>query len=203
MTYSVAIQAENEGQVRRHVICRSGKVVTYREVIERWQNDDAFCRFFSETLANSQFSAFRWETPSVSQLTADQPFEFVLLNTPQFARRRTSRREFREHFESTSSSQFVVAFRNLSKSSMLIVPTPHGDDSIYGHLAAFVRGAPETQVSKFWNELGRQSANVLTSEEKWISTAGGGVAWLHARIDPTPKYYSYAPYRRKRTQRTE
>ena len=29
----------------------------------------------------------------------------------------------------------------------------------------------------------------------WLSTAGGGVAWLHVRLDDRPKYYSYAPYK--------
>jgi len=29
----------------------------------------------------------------------------------------------------------------------------------------------------------------------WLSTAGGGVAWLHVRLDTRPKYYRYNPYR--------
>ena len=29
----------------------------------------------------------------------------------------------------------------------------------------------------------------------WLSTNGLGVAWLHARIDARPKYYSHRPYR--------
>ncbi len=29
----------------------------------------------------------------------------------------------------------------------------------------------------------------------WLSTAGGGVAWLHVRLDSRPKYYGYSPYK--------
>ena len=30
----------------------------------------------------------------------------------------------------------------------------------------------------------------------WVSTAGGGVAWLHVRLDSAPKYYTHRPYTR-------
>ena len=29
----------------------------------------------------------------------------------------------------------------------------------------------------------------------WLSTHGKGVAWLHVRIDDSPKYISYIPYK--------
>ena len=35
----------------------------------------------------------------------------------------------------------------------------------------------------------------LSEKPLWLSTAGGGVAWLHLRIDSRPKYYSHRPYR--------
>lgn len=30
----------------------------------------------------------------------------------------------------------------------------------------------------------------------WLNTAGGGVPWLHLRIDSRPKYYTFEPYRK-------
>lgn len=30
----------------------------------------------------------------------------------------------------------------------------------------------------------------------WLNTAGGGVAWLHIRLDHRPKYYRYLPYKK-------
>ena len=29
----------------------------------------------------------------------------------------------------------------------------------------------------------------------WLSTAGGGVDWLHMRLDERPKYYRHLPWR--------
>jgi len=34
----------------------------------------------------------------------------------------------------------------------------------------------------------------LGERRLWISTAGGGVAWLHVRLDSSPKYYGFRPY---------
>jgi|TARA_B110000114_G_scaffold61516_1_gene65428 hypothetical protein len=30
----------------------------------------------------------------------------------------------------------------------------------------------------------------------WVSTNGGGVSWLHIRLDAKPKYYQYEPYKK-------
>jgi len=35
----------------------------------------------------------------------------------------------------------------------------------------------------------------LSSRPVWLSTAGGGVSWLHVRLDDRPKYYHHAAYR--------
>ncbi len=52
---------------------------------------------------------------------------------------------------------------------------------------------------------GPQSANSQESRgeaepERWLNTEGGGVAWLHVRIDQRPKYYHYAPYKTKQNR---
>jgi hypothetical protein len=35
----------------------------------------------------------------------------------------------------------------------------------------------------------------LGAKPVWLSTAGGGVSWLHVRLDDQPKYYGFEPYR--------
>ena len=35
----------------------------------------------------------------------------------------------------------------------------------------------------------------LGSQPLWLSTAGGGVDWLHMRLDKRPKYYRHLPWR--------
>ena len=66
----------------------------------------------------------------------------------------------------------------------------------YGHLAAFVREAPREQVHALWARVGELVLERVSNVPLWLSTAGGGVAWLHVRLDSRPKYYTHAPYRR-------
>jgi hypothetical protein len=78
--------------------------------------------------------------------------------------------------------------------------SPHGDlNDSYSHLAQFVRHAPAEQavrvvqlaVRTLQDRLQQQRATKMT----WFSTSGTGVAWLHFRVDPRPKYYTYQPYK--------
>lgn len=70
------------------------------------------------------------------------------------------------------------------------------DRSVYTHLAAFVRRAPASQVHAFWQAVGKATDERMWDRSSaehavWLSTAGMGVAWLHARLDSYPKYYVY------------
>jgi len=47
----------------------------------------------------------------------------------------------------------------------------------------------------FWKLVGGAMERRLGPRPVWLSTAGGGVAWLHVRLDDRPKYYGYAQYR--------
>lgn len=101
---------------------------------------------------------------------------------------------FNEHFDRETGSD-VLAFANLGGDAMLVVPRPIADASAYAHIAAFVRHAPQAQRLELWRTVGEATARRLGSKPLWLSTAGGGVAWLHARLDGRPKYYAFAPYR--------
>ncbi len=49
--------------------------------------------------------------------------------------------------------------------------------------------------------VGEQMKNRLKEGTMvWLSTCGTGVYWLHMRMDPSPKYYSYRPYKSKTYQ---
>ncbi len=43
--------------------------------------------------------------------------------------------------------------------------------------------------------FGQEMEKRVSDKPVWLSTAGGGVPWLHVRLDNRPKYYSYRPYR--------
>lgn len=95
-------------------------------------------------------------------------------------------------------------FSNLDGSSMLIAPknilldddTSKGD-TVYGHLATFVRGAPTPQIVELWRLTALsflKRLEVKSPNTVWLSTSGVGVAWLHFRLDSQPKYYQYKEF---------
>ncbi len=77
----------------------------------------------------------------------------------------------------------------------MVVPRPLAADSAYGHLSAFVRGAPEAQRAELWKVVGATMQKRISDRAVWLSTAGAGVPWLHVRLDDRPKYYHHGPYR--------
>ena len=180
----------NGDRVLHHRIEREGEPVSYEQVIELWIESPGFRSFFTACLSDAPFSAFRWETPPVSVETLERPFEYVLVDSPWLAVP-PDRSAFEKHF---SPSALVVAFANLGGDAVLVAPCPPATPADYGHLAAFLREAPELQQHEFWRKVGLVMRTRISSRPVWLSTAGGGVDWLHVRLDDQPKYYAYQPY---------
>jgi len=171
-----------------------GKAATFSDVLQGWLDDPAFCSKFNTWLADCPFSAFRWETPCVTTDTVSQAFEFVLLDSPYLSRPPDSL-AFADHFEQSPAKDILV-FPNLGGDGIMIVPNYTAQESVYGHLAEFVRGAPELQQQMLWKTVAEAMYQRLSAKPVWLSTHGGGVSWLHVRLDDRPKYYGYGPYRR-------
>lgn len=177
----------------RFFVTLASRPATFAEVIRAWQGDERFRSQFNSWLADTAYSAFRWESPSVTAGTLSRAFEFVLLDSPGLARH-PEPEAFAEHFVRAEAG--VVAFPNLGGDAILIVPTPvAAAASTYGHLAAFVRNAPEAQRHALWRTVGAAMTKRVGVAPVWLSTAGAGVSWLHVRLDNRPKYYGFAPYR--------
>lgn len=166
---------------------------TFADVLQGWRDDAVFRALFNAQLAGAPYAAFRWERPPVTDATLTSPFEFVLLDSPGLARR-PDPKAFAEHFGGAPQAEIVV-FPNLGGDAIMVVPCPVGALSAYGHLAAFVREAPESQRHALWRSVGEAMARRVGAKPVWLSTAGAGVAWLHVRLDDRPKYYGFAPYR--------
>ena len=83
-----------------------------------------------------------------------------------------------------------------ARTSVPLAPRCQTVPSAYGHLAAFVREAPEAPRHALWQSVGAARARRVGPSPVWLSTAGDGVAWLHVRLDDRPKYYRFEPYRR-------
>ena len=185
-------QLEN-GRLIRIKIDQGSTPVSYAETLRLWQVDADFRAFFMALLADSPFSAFRWETPPITTANANRAFEFILLDSPGPASKPDAT-AFADYF-SRGGNQLVVEFANLAKNAILVVPCPTGLLSAYGHLGAFVRYAPAPQQHALWQLVGTAMQRRLGASPVWLSTAGAGVSWLHVRLDDRPKYYSFLPYK--------
>ena len=190
--YQTKIQSLSDGQVQRFVISHGAKTLTYKKVIDLWQDNPKFRSYFIRLLADSPFAAYRWETPCITKATQGRDFEFVLLRCDGLTRP-VDVSAFGSHFKDDSA---IVSFPNLGNNAMLIVPCPVGDAEVYGHLASCIRDAPESQLHQLWHCVAVAMEQRISDRPVWLSTAGMGVSWLHVRLDDRPKYYGYSPYRR-------
>ena len=123
---------------------------------------------------------------------SDSVFRFVLVPAPDLVSRKVDTRSFAEHF--AHGGGLCRTFANLRGDSTLVVPAPEKSDADFGHLASWARAASNAQVDAVWCAVGAAITN-WSAGPLWLSTSGGGVAWVHFRLDPRPKYYKHAAFR--------
>lgn len=185
------IKTEISANTHHYRLVMNDRPVSFQNVLELWQHDQVFLKWFCDQLTQSPFQAFRWETPVLTRDKLSRDFEYVLVEAGSFVHRRTDRQAFDDYFKNDP----VVSFPNLGGDGLMIVPCPQISEDVYGHFAAFLRGGPNDQILALWKTVGTQVSAYIGDTPKWLSTAGGGVAWLHVRLDCRPKYYHYQPYR--------
>lgn len=188
--------------------------LSVQDVLQLWgdESDSEFTDLFSRALAEVPFTDFYWETPPITGTAgaappARTPFECALVDAQGLlTRRRISHDAFDEHLSASgvTGSDEAITFPNVSGDAVLVVPAPAQADvqpvanKVYGSLATFLRGAPPAQQRALWRRVAQAVPARLAerpAEPLWLSTAGGGVPWLHVRLDSRPKYYRWAPYK--------
>lgn len=187
------IQSEELPHAIRCQVEHQGQPATMDRILAAWSDDPAFREWFGQYLAAAPYSAFRWETPAVTRTNLDRPFEFVLIDSPRLERS-VDQKTFAEHFH--DSGPPVVTITNLGGDAVLVIPAPRAEPTAYGHLASFVRRAPRDQQQALWQAVAQAMRQRISDKPVWLSTAGGGVAWLHVRLDDRPKYYHHRAYAR-------
>ncbi len=72
----------SDGRVHKYSVICNAEPLRYADALNLWQRDEAFRSFFISLLSDSPYSAYRWETPPITNDTANRQFEFVLGNRP-------------------------------------------------------------------------------------------------------------------------
>ncbi len=184
-----------DNNVHKIIVFQDEVQLSCENVIRYWGENYEFRDFYISILKESSFNAFFWEHPPITKSNAKQPYEFVLVNSPQLSKVSADPNPFLAQFRSKAADQSVIAFENLGKDAELIVPCPVLAESKYAHLADFIRNAPKDQAHKLFMVLANSLKNKISDRPTWVSTSGLGVYWLHIRLDTRPKYYSYQPYK--------
>ena len=189
--WAVRTEPLTEATGLRLRVDRPAGPASFADVVTGWTVAGDFRARFSEVLAAVPYPAFRWELPAVTDEIVGEPFEAVVLPSPEIDRP-ADPSAFRDQF--AACTEMVTVFPNLGGDATLVVPLPSGPAACYAHLAAFVRGAPDAQRFALWETVGRAMVRRIGSKPVWLNTAGAGVPWLHIRLDDRPKYYRYGPF---------
>jgi hypothetical protein len=189
--YSQTELAENSSF--KYIIYNDDEQLNYADFLSHLQDNETFRAFYIDLLSDIPFRAWQWETPAVTASTLKQPFEFVVHNSPGIDLP-PDYGPFRQYFEELDSDETIAVFDNLGKDAKLIAPAPHPNKLNYSHIGIFTDLAPKEQQHALWKTVGRVTDDLISAKPLWLNTAGGGVAWLHVRLDSRPKYYRHKPY---------
>lgn len=191
--FEALVKSEDAGRVLKYGVRENDRRLRYSDVLDLWEQDSAFVDFYLSIFKNCGFHTYAWETPALSTALQHRDFEFVIVNA-RYASGRPDRDTFASYFDRENAREGIVAFDNLGRDALLVVPSPLREDADYSGLAQFFSEAPLAQQRALWHEVGVQAKARLSDRPLWLSVAGGGVYWLHIRLDSAPKYYRYRPY---------
>ncbi len=177
---------------RWQLLAESGQLLSFAQVVRHWGTDASFRVFWSECLREVPFDAYCWECPPATMESFSRPFECVFVSSPSLDRMPPDPEPFSEYFR---TDREVVTFESLGKDALLVAPCPAGPGSNFSHLASFVATASEVRQGALWSATAEALESRISTTPIWLSTAGGGVAWLHVRLDSRPKYYRHSSYR--------
>lgn len=183
---------QQEGGRRQYWRWFRGDVpLSFEDFLVALASDEASREVFLRYQRETPFVALCWESPPLTRDSLSQPFECVVHDAPELDVG-ADRRDFAAHF----TTEAVVSFDNLGADARLVVPCPTNEVANYSHLLSFVRTATGSQQHQLLRLMAHETLERVSDQPLWLNTAGGGVDWLHVRLDSRPKYYRYQSFRR-------
>lgn len=185
----------------------SAKIVTFDDFLEKIVIDYEFRDDFLGILKNgTDFNEYRIEFPATSQQTYGEtanPFEFILMKSDASDQNNQQLTKPSE-CNSEETEDINVRIKDEQFDSTLVFPCSQSSNDIkYGQLATFVHNSPEEAILVFEeaaDQLLKNLQNEAMSQAKWYLssavTSGDKIKnWIHFRVDPSPKFYQYKPYK--------
>ncbi len=177
------------------------KLFSWKSIFDLVNINKSFVQSLINILYSNPFDEYLLEFSPVSFSTLDSTvFEFVIIKTSGFGVN-AEIDTFKPNDLDTNSNEIKV-FPNLSGDSILISPcynkTKNIDD--YIHIGRFIKSSIDSeQKNKLFDTMFavyKKELEKTPNKNLWLSTHGKGVAWLHLRIDPKPKYISWQNYKK-------
>ena len=112
--------------------------MSFGDVIEYWVSNQEFRSFYNSLFTTSGLSSYVWETPPITINHLTRTFEFVLISSP-IRSGSPDHATYSKYFNLKEGDDGVVAFDNLGKDALLVVPSPYRPEVDYSDFAAFFR----------------------------------------------------------------
>jgi len=173
--------------------------------------EEDFRKDFIGILKNgTDFEEYNFECPPANHKTSGDnsyPFEFILMKSVGQKSNELPTKPTECNNEKTQIGKREERIKGQENDSTLVFPCPQVTSASavrYGHLATFVQGEQEEVMSVFKNTTNELYENIHDQNEgdttKWYlssrSISSGKINnWVHLRIDQSPKYYLYNPYK--------
>ena len=175
-------------------ICDAAGPLSVATVLHDLAEGHRIAEMLTDDLRADPSPGFFFECAPFSSDTLDLPLIYAVLDSHSVASLRANSGPFASKLVGPAP---VHTFANLSGDALLVAPRALQPHHAWPHLATFLRGAPDAQISAFWQAAGEACLARLAERPGplWLSTSGLGVYWLHLRLDSRPKYISHGPFR--------
>ena len=187
-----ALKLRRRGPTR--TICDAQGPLSVSRVLADLAQGHRIAELLTEDLRTDPSPGYFFECAPFSSESLDLPLIYGVFDSRSVASLRANSGPFARKLMGPAP---VHTFANLSGDALLVAPRALQPHHAWPHLATFLRGAPEPQISAFWRAAGEACLTRLADRPGplWLSTSGLGVHWLHLRLDSRPKYISHRPFR--------